>query len=259
MKTAFLVAIVTLMSAGAILADMGTNLSVMISETSPITGKCARIDGQEMFVLTEDTPAQVLFKSKGWVEGYLQKGDAVFVDAQDNILRAGRCGNPARGTITRPTPLVKEVTRTITKTVEVPGPERIVEKQVPGPERIVKVPGPERVVEKTVTRLVERKVEIPVFTALMVQAQPLWAVTGPQQSYNISYFQQGPLNVCLIDEGDSSVSALGGAGYGAAAAAAAAASTSTSTAVTPTSGAAAHQGASGTSGAASDGPSAYKR
>ena len=42
--------------------------------------------------------------------------------------------------------VIKEVVVTVDK--EVPGPERIVE--VPGPERIVEVPGPERVVEKIV-------------------------------------------------------------------------------------------------------------
>jgi len=52
--------------------------------------------------------------------------------------------------------------------VQVPGPERIVEKvvevQVPGPERVVEVPGPPRIVEKRVEVPVpgpERVVEVP--------------------------------------------------------------------------------------------------
>ena len=56
----------------------------------------------------------------------------------------------------------KETVVTIEK--EVPGPERIVE--VPGPERRVEVPGPERIVEVSVDKIVEvpvdRIVELPV-------------------------------------------------------------------------------------------------
>ncbi|MCI5139267.1 MAG: hypothetical protein D3922_12845 [Candidatus Electrothrix sp. AR1] len=71
------------------------------------------------------------------------------------------CGNLA----------LKEVVQIITgpeRIVEVPGPERIVEKivNVPGPERIVEVPGPERIVEKIVNvpgpeRIVEKIVQVP--------------------------------------------------------------------------------------------------
>lgn len=43
-------------------------------------------------------------------------------------------------------PVIKKIDRIVEK--EVPGPERIVE--VPGPERIVEVPGPERIVERIV-------------------------------------------------------------------------------------------------------------
>ncbi|KAF8542142.1 ricin B lectin domain-containing protein [Trichophaea hybrida] len=46
----------------------------------------------------------------------------------------------------------------------VPGPERVVEKLVPGPERVVMIPGPERVIEKLVPgpeRVVERVIPGP--------------------------------------------------------------------------------------------------
>jgi len=47
------------------------------------------------------------------------------------------------------------------KQIQVPGPERVVEKVVPGPERVVEriVPGPERVIERVIQgpeRVVER-------------------------------------------------------------------------------------------------------
>ena len=47
-----------------------------------------------------------------------------------------------------PVEIEKETIRVVEK--EVPGPERIVEVEVPGPERIVEVPGPERVIEKII-------------------------------------------------------------------------------------------------------------
>lgn len=47
-----------------------------------------------------------------------------------------------------PVEIEKETIRVVEK--EVPGPERIVEVEVPGPERIVHVPGPERVIEKII-------------------------------------------------------------------------------------------------------------
>jgi hypothetical protein len=47
-----------------------------------------------------------------------------------------------------PVEIEKETIRVVEK--EVPGPERIVEVEVPGPERIVHVPGKERVVEKII-------------------------------------------------------------------------------------------------------------
>jgi len=52
--------------------------------------------------------------------------------------------------------------------IEIPGPERVIEKIIPGPERVVEkvvekvIPGPERVIEKIVLgpeRVVERVVE----------------------------------------------------------------------------------------------------
>lgn len=49
-------------------------------------------------------------------------------------------------TVEKPVEVEKETVRIVEK--EVPGPERVVE--VPGPERIVNVPGPERIVEKIV-------------------------------------------------------------------------------------------------------------
>lgn len=49
-------------------------------------------------------------------------------------------------TVEKPVEVEKETIRIVEK--EVPGPERIVE--VPGPERIVEVPGPERIVERIV-------------------------------------------------------------------------------------------------------------
>lgn len=52
-----------------------------------------------------------------------------------------RCGNLVRG--------VKFLVVREKKIVEVPGPERVLEKtvEVPGPERIIEIPGPERIVE----------------------------------------------------------------------------------------------------------------
>ena len=47
-----------------------------------------------------------------------------------------------------PVEIEKETIRVVEK--EVPGPERIVEVEVPGPERIVDVPGKERVIEKII-------------------------------------------------------------------------------------------------------------
>jgi hypothetical protein len=47
-----------------------------------------------------------------------------------------------------PVEIEKETIRVVEK--EVPGPERIVEVEVPGPERIVHVPGKERVIEKII-------------------------------------------------------------------------------------------------------------
>lgn len=51
-------------------------------------------------------------------------------------------------------PVIKETVRIVEK--EVPGPERIVEVEVPGPERIVHVPGKERVVVRTDNSKIEQ-------------------------------------------------------------------------------------------------------
>ena len=62
--------------------------------------------------------------------------------------------------------------KTIIVEREVPGPERIVEKtvEVPGPERIVNVPGPERIVEVAgPERIVEKRVEVPGATVQVPQ------------------------------------------------------------------------------------------
>jgi hypothetical protein len=53
----------------------------------------------------------------------------------------------------------------------VPGPERVIEKLVPGPERVVMIPGPERVIEKLVPgpeRLVEKLIPGPERVVVMM-------------------------------------------------------------------------------------------
>ena len=65
----------------------------------------------------------------------------------------------------------KETVRIIEK--EVPGPERIVNVEVPGPERRVEVPGPERIVERIVEVEVpgpERIVEVEKIVEVQIEA-----------------------------------------------------------------------------------------
>lgn len=102
----------------------GINLSELISNTYPITRKCPPINGEKAVQLMQDTPAKVYFKTKGWKEGYLVKGDTVYYDPDTlSMTRMVRCGNPARGKVKLPPPKVVHKTR-IEKEVEyIPCPQ----------------------------------------------------------------------------------------------------------------------------------------
>lgn len=147
-----IVVLVALVVAGAVWSAEQTNLSAMISDTYPLAGKCAPINGEVAYRLGSNTPAEVFFGSRGgYVAGYLVAGETVYAVADGpateggqwmRATRAVRCGNPTRCRffVGRPAPQIIE------KRVEV-SVDRVVEKRVEVPvdrvvEKIVEVPAP---------------------------------------------------------------------------------------------------------------------
>lgn len=105
-------------------AQPPVDLSDKISATSPINGKCAPILGQKTDTLPCDVQASVYFRSLGsYLDGTLHKGDFVFYETISRselgewrrIIRAGRCGNPAKGKYFVPAPRPKKPEITVTE------------------------------------------------------------------------------------------------------------------------------------------------
>lgn len=111
---AILLVVSTLSAAQAapVVGDINSDnndLSWMVSVSRPWDGTNANLNGQPTDTLPADVPATVTFKSGtfpgGTYRGWLHRGDFVFyrvVEVKTNgesreIIRAGRCGNPATG------------------------------------------------------------------------------------------------------------------------------------------------------------------
>ncbi|TSC92157.1 MAG: hypothetical protein CEN92_90 [Candidatus Berkelbacteria bacterium Licking1014_96] len=109
--------------AAPVVGDLNSNnndLSWMVSVSRPWDGTNADLNGQLTDTLPTDVPATVTFKPGtfrgGTYRGWLHRGDFVFYKVVEvrtdgesrEIVRAGRCGNPATGRYFVPKPQLPE-------------------------------------------------------------------------------------------------------------------------------------------------------